>query len=152
MLSLTEAVGSGAIGLTCSFVATYLHSRRKGAESLDSELRSELACANTEVEKLAAQFQLLQESPAERQARFEFDAAKAVIDRHGADCITILRHIIRRGTTTPSTLPSNMDDRAVFGLLEALTEDGILNRDDTGTAATWRIAPGMLSALQKLLY
>jgi hypothetical protein len=70
MLSLAEAVESGIIGLLLSTIGTYLYARRKGAESLDAELREKHRSLAHEYDEIQAAYLTLQEELLPKQKSY----------------------------------------------------------------------------------
>jgi hypothetical protein len=157
MVSVAEAVGSGAIGLTASLVGTYLRSRRKGAEALDTKLALEIADERAlkmeALGKLAEQAREhartiedrdrhvmaiakeLEEArrpkrtPAEEQ---RYRSAKAALERLGKDGATVLRHLLTHGKIEfgfySSPLPDGMNAETTGAILSQCVREHLVTK------------------------
>jgi hypothetical protein len=168
MISLGEAMESGAIGLLCSLSGTYLYSRRKGAEALDAERAADIRDKETKILEHQESIQRLNLALAKRPRtgpeQHYYEMAKLALARRGPEAVTILYHMRTHGPIEFTDwivphLPSGIVDRkAAERVLEMLKKDDIVNvshtPDRTGTKSTWKIAGGdaMLAALDDLLF
>lgn len=182
MLSIGEALESGAIGLVLSVVGTYLHSRRKGAEAIDAERRTQTEKAITERDAAIEQVKRhadtitgykgqivsltnqLNEAKKPKRTHAEehhHAEAKATLQKIGPAGAEILRHLFRVGSLAfgniPPPLPTGMRPDSAQQMLARLSNEHHLVRYDmkhSGATISYvyEIAPGMRNALEALLF
>lgn len=90
MLSLGDAMESGAIGLFLSLSGTYLYSRRKGAEALDAERETEIRNRDTKIAEQEGKIQALAKPPRTGAEQHYYEIAKLALARHGQEAMKIL--------------------------------------------------------------
>lgn len=174
MLSLAEAVESGALGLFLSLTGTYLYSRRKGAEALDAERRSQVGEAIDQVrqhadtiesqnQRIAVLSSDLTEAKRPKRTAAEehhFAIAKDAITRIGPAGVEVLRHLyrvgqMRFGIMDPG-LPMGISRDATLNVLISCQHLGLVTREESrqglNTSYIYKIAPGMEKALDELLF
>jgi hypothetical protein len=159
MLSLAEILESGGVGLGLSAIGTYLHSRRKGAESLDNGRHEQISVLAEQVKHL---------TPPKRTASEErkYAQAKAALEELGQQGITVLRHLENHrslkfnGIIPP--LPKGMSARDTKAILDICADPDkdlvtrtLSSRPSGGVAPileyTYTIAAGMTTVLEELL-
>ena len=175
MLSLFEAVESGAVGLSLSVIGTYLYSRRKGAESLDTEWQEQIAregertkqqeeriaAGAEQVKRLTAEIDNLNKPRCTPFQEKEYQRIGGVVGDCDEDCIAVLRHLMRHGKMGKyqggaiENLPDRLDSKRAEIALKKLSENQVVT---PGTITQgnmrwqqWTIAPGVNSALEELL-
>jgi hypothetical protein len=107
------------------------------------------------------QLHLPQATVTNRSARDEarYEKAKAVIERYGEPARVVIRHLqnveqIRMGSVYDDPLPNGMRGQETREMLLKLLEEGLLAATVQGgrdPSRTFRIAPGMISALDDLV-
>ena len=149
MISIVEAIESGAIGLVLSTCGTYLYSRRKGAESLDAE-------QSKQMEQLAAENAQLKIKPYDL---FIAASAKEKHDRTSAAGKALLRLLLEQEEIEESriTIPGLDKNGVVKALNECL--DLFLIKDTrtpyierVGSFRMWSLVGTFREPLRGLLY
>ena len=157
MLSLAEAVESGAFGLIVSLTGTYLFSRRKGAEALDAQLHEELDKVNRAAE--------LGKHSRTNAEQYRYDKAKAAVTEIQEQGVLMLQHLQTHGPIKFNglipPLPHGMGKSDAIAILQKcvtldLVTSETTSRPSGGTApiveTVFRISPGMQSILDEVLY
>lgn len=158
VLSLAEAIESGAIGLALSLSGTYLFSRRKGAEALDldwqcrtdraqadcnqamADLTKKLGEHSTTIENQGKHIASLataleQERKPKRTAAEEHRraAAKTALERVGEHGESVLRHLMTHGVLSfgfygPNP-PSGITGEQFRSILNFCSEENLVTRE-----------------------
>jgi hypothetical protein len=175
MLSLFEAVESGAVGLSLSVIGTYLYSRRKGAESLDTEWQEQIAregektkqqeeriaSGAEQVKRLTAEIDNLNKPRRTPFQEKEYQRIDGLIGKHDEDCRAVLRHLMRHGKMGKyqggaiENLPDGLDRKRAEFALRKLLENHVVTQETIPRGnmqwQQWTIAPGVNSILEELL-
>lgn len=162
VISLAEAMESGALGLLLSLSGTYLYSWWKGAEALDAErggqAKQHLEIINSQKQQIEALSNKPKRTPAEEH---HFAQAKAALQRIGPDGIEVLRHLHRAGSMTfgnmAPPLPPGMTRDGVQQILNLCWQQhGLVTREESRHGLhidyVYKIAQGMQKALDELLF
>ena len=177
MLSLAEAMESGAIGLILSLSGTYLYSRRQGAENLDAELQEGLKQADSTIESQNSIIQDLRKPLRSPGGQQRYEEAVESLGRLDRNAIAVLRHLNKHGLLTlvapsvgshgppgsESPLPINFSPTQTFECLESCARESLVTRSQRTLHLTpnhpypviyldYKIAEGMKEALDELLY
>ncbi len=175
MLSLFKAVESGILGLSISLIGTYLYSRRKGAESLDTGWQIEIArqeeiskqqteqiAAGTEqVKRLGAEIDDLKKPKRNAFEEKTYQHYKTILARYGEYERGVLSTLKIHGKMIEKTayrlhpLPVGLSPERAANVLVRLVEDQIVTRDHQQNIGdqilTWRISPGATDAVNDWL-
>lgn len=158
MIDLAEGLGYSGAGVLLSVLITYVIALRKGAEDLDKGWQQTESVKDAEIERLRGEVSALQLNPTEHK---HLEIAQAAMERYDLRTKTVLRHLrihgsISEDTNIPAKGPDGMRRDDLLEVLDVLTRDCLVSRRSKtvggGYENTWEIAPGMVSALDKILY
>jgi hypothetical protein len=174
-LSLAELLQGAGGGVLVSILATYLHSRRKGAEALDASFDQALEQANKTIESRDRALQDLQKKRRTPAEEHNYQLARRALEELGSDATAVLRHL-RNHESLTATSPTiqfgppsydiqpamqSMNTKTVVAMLDACAARDLVTRTpftrSSGgvvpiTGSTYQIASGMRSAIEELLY
>lgn len=174
VLSLLEVLESGGIGLFLSLGSTYLYSRRKGAEFLDTEWQNQIArdeefltqqkeqiaVGAAKIKALSIEVEELKKPKRTAFEEKEFQRIRGFLGDCDEDCIAVLRHLMRHGKMGKyqggaiENLPGLGCKRAESAL-KKLLENQVVTWETMPQGnmrwQQWTIAPGVKSALEELL-
>lgn len=152
MLDLEEPLVYSVITLVISLAGTYAIAFYKGAVEL-------ITAQAAEVTRLTSNLNAAQRNPTEEQ---HFQFAKAAVDRYDQQTLTVLRYLrmhqrITDSLRDPAVGPNYMPRDVLLPVLDRLVTDSLVSRTSSptpsgGLSYSWEIAPGLVSALDQVLY
>lgn len=167
MLSVFEIVMSGTVGLSTALVGTYLHSRRKGAEFLDTQwmlengkMETHLAGKQTQIETLQTEVDELRKPKLTSRQQQDIAELSEFIENADPKEIIMFEHlrkvekISRSDQSGFGPLPPGFDPRQAEYILIGLREKRLVIPDylDFGGRweLHWKMAPWAKAALEHL--
>ncbi|MEP6534301.1 MAG: hypothetical protein ABJF23_03225 [Bryobacteraceae bacterium] len=161
MANLNETITNGVVGLLMALCGTYLIAIRKGAESLDTGLRNELAARDLNIQQKSDTIQQLTQHPKRTPSEeHAYTIAEAALQKLGPDCRDVLRLLKLRGSLSfgrlNPVLPDGMNAESTREVLNRCEAEHLVSKESIQHATSWEykftVAPGMIPALDKLLY
>ena len=168
MLSGTEALLSGLVGVCTAMIGHYVIAMRHGAEDLDKGHRETQADLTQKLQQREQETSFLSERIEElrkpkRSATNEryFQEAREILCKCEQDQLTVLRHLHRHKIMTVTSLsapnpPAGMTRDRMFEILVKLDTAHIVKRVDKHERAMaiteWEIMPTLIPAFDELLY
>jgi hypothetical protein len=146
-----------ALVLLLTIILSYLYSRRKGAEALDTGLRERISARESTIETLNSSIETLQSALKQPAVtKHELDARPRVRDLlEGAERgeIDVLRFLIDHGDSLSDYVYASNKGTAVGRAINRWRHNLIHENVEHGTNRTfWSITPGLHEALTYVLH
>jgi hypothetical protein len=157
MVDLQETLVSGLVGLVLSLVGTCAITVWSTAKSMDQELSLKILDGETKIRELE---QILAKPKRTASQEYYLQLAETVVKKHGSQGKKVLRHLHIHGSILvgfqPPPLPESMTLNETVSMLHALLEDDVVTKHMVpslgGNGTKWEISPGMLEALDEILF
>jgi hypothetical protein len=155
MLSPAEFLESAAIGILLSILGTYLLSRRKGAEVLDTERARDLAKISAELEETATQNIALRAAASRKDPVDEFkeQEVRGWLESFPAEEIKVIRWLLHHGESDDDDFRALLVSVAIRGAaLNKAIRHGLVKTFPRGTGTAHKISEGYRDALREVLH
>jgi len=152
MLSFSEVIESGLVGVVVTVAGTYLHSRRKGAEALDAQWgqksgqqEAELAGKRLQIKSLQAEVNELKIPKRTPRQVKDYEEVSAILKDADVKEITILDHLRKVEKMSKSDqsglgpLPSNFDRQQAEYALIGLVGKRLVVCDHLDLSGRWEV-------------